>query len=395
MVIINSTVINGNSCSNNDYKNFDETKREAADMVNRIIINSIIDVKVSACDTNDIIAHLHGSAITSNNTELSVTRHRHEIRISAQTNKRSNDNMSMIFQNSVIVGNFSFCSNANLMLDIQIPRKVFERISIESEHGKIAIDSAVKSNSITAKSTSGNINVSAVFHDLIVESEQGKITIDSTVKSNSITAKSTSGNINVLTDFQDLIVESKQGKITIDSAVKSNSIDAKSTSGNINVSAVFHDLIVESEQGTITIDSTVKSNSITAKSTSGNINVSADFRNLITETVHGKITINSTDKSNSITAKSTSGNINVSADFQDLIAKTVHGNVYIASEAYCDVKLNVDITTGNADVTIGNIRTSTVLVSSKTGKCKNNPKLSGIHTVSGFIKSQNGNIKFQ
>ena len=243
MVIINSTVINGNSCSNNDYKNFDETKREAADMVNRIIINSIIDVKVSACDTNDIIAHLHGSAITSNNTELSVTRHRHEIRISAQTNKRSNDNMSMIFQNSVIVGNFSFCSNANLMLDIQIPRKVFERISIESEHGKIAIDSAVKSNSITAKSTSGNINVSA--------------------------------------------------------------------------------------------------------------------------------------------------------DFQDLIAKTVHGNVYIASEAYCDVKLNVDITTGNADVTIGNIRTSTVLVSSKTGKCKNNPKLSGIHTVSGFIKSQNGNIKFQ
>lgn len=93
-------------------------------------------------------------------------------------------------------------------------------------------------------------------------------------------------------------------------------------------------------------------------------------------------------------AESKDGNIDVLATFHNLTIKCKNGNVNVDSEAHCNVKLNVTSKNGNVDVTIGNIGTSNVSVDFKNGRCKNNPKLRGIYTVSGYITSKNGTAKF-
>lgn len=250
VTIVNGRVINGDSCDDSACKKFDETKKESANGVNRITIDSNVNVKVSACDTNEITAHLHGSAIMDNDLELSVTRRGDEILVSVETDGVSNsyNNMSIISGNSIIsqstvvINNFGSSSNGGLMLDVQIPSKAFEQFSVASKNANIDVTSSVNATSITVESQNGNVDVLATFQNLTIECKNGNIDVD--------------------------------------------------------------------------------------------------------------------------------------------------------SEAHCNVKLNVTSKNGNVDVTIGNIGTSNVSVDSKNGRCKNNPKLRGIYTVSGYITSKNGNAKF-
>lgn len=250
VTIVNGRVINGDSCDDSACKKFDETKKESANGVKRITIDSNVNVKVSACDTNEITAHLHGSAIMNNDLELSVTRCGDEILVSLETDGvlNSYNNMSIISGNSIIsqsavvINNFGSRSNGGLILDVQIPSKVFEQFSVKSKNTNIDVASSVKATSITVESKNGNINVSAIFQNLAIECK--------------------------------------------------------------------------------------------------------------------------------------------------------NGNIHVDSEAHCNVKFNITSKNGNVDVTIANIGTSNVSMDSKNGRCKNNPKLRGVFTVSGYIKLKNGNAKF-
>lgn len=250
VTIVNGRIINGNSCDDSACKKFDEVKKESANGVNQITIDSIVNVTVSACDTNEITAHLHGSAIMDSDLELSVTKRGDEIRISVKTDgvSSSYNNMSIISgnsiisQSSVVINNFSNGSNGGLMLDVRIPAKTFERISTKSTNANIDVSSSVNANTILLENKHGNIDVSATFQTLTIECKNGNIDVD--------------------------------------------------------------------------------------------------------------------------------------------------------SEAHCNVKLNVTSKNGNVDVTIGNIGISNVSVDSKNGSYKNNPKLRGVYTVSGYITSKNGNVKF-
>ena len=108
MIIINGGKFNDNATliknvinvNANFCKKIDETKNELAKGVDRIAIDSDVPVKVSACDTNDITVHLHGSAIMDSNLELSLIRHGDEIRVSVDVSNSYN-NMSIISQNTI------------------------------------------------------------------------------------------------------------------------------------------------------------------------------------------------------------------------------------------------------------------------------------------------------
>ena len=118
------------------------------------------------------------------------------------------------------------------------------------------------------------------------------------------------------------------------------------------------------------------------------------FKTISVEGTDAKINIASSVIANSIAAKSENGNIDVTGTFQYLTIESMNGNVKVASNARCNVNLNVKSRNGNVDVTIGRIGASEVFVTSKNGKCKNNPKMNFIYSVSGCIKSKNGNVKF-
>lgn len=227
VTIVNGRVINGDSCDDLTSKKFDETRKESANGINRITVDSDINVKVSACTSNNITAHLHGSAITNSTPKLSVTRFGDEIRVSVKLegSSISCSNVSIKSGSSVVINTFNFSSSGNsgLTLDVQIPTRAFEKLSVESKNA--------------------NIYVSAIFKTLNI-----------------------------------------------------------------------------------------------------------DYKN---------------------------------------------GNIDVDSEAHSDIKLNVIGKNGNVDVTLENIGTSTVSVDSKNGSCRNNPRLRGIYTVSSYITSKNGNVKFR
>lgn len=244
VTIVNKRIVTGKHCDTSFCRKFNKIEKQLTDGVNRITINSNVNlnVKLFACDTNEMSAHLHGSAIIDSSLELSVTRHSDEIRVSAETDCILNSYNNMPINSQCTVAINSLGSNESLVLDVQIPIRVFKKISVESTCANINVDSSVIANSITVENKNGNISVSAIFQDLTIECK--------------------------------------------------------------------------------------------------------------------------------------------------------NGNVDIGSEACCNVNLNVISKNGNIDVTIENIGTSYISLKSENGRCKNNPKLRGVYTVSGYIISQNGNVKF-
>lgn len=225
VTIVNGWVISGDSYNDSVSKKFDETKKESANGVDRITIDSDVNVKVSACNKSDVIAHLHGSAILDGELDFSLTRVGDEIRVSVKSN-----------------GSY-LISCSSLTIDVQIPARAFEKLYVESKNADIDVASSVSANTITVDNKNGNIDVSAIFQALNLECK--------------------------------------------------------------------------------------------------------------------------------------------------------NGNVDVNSEARCDVRLDVTSKNGNVDVSLGNIGTSKVSVDSKNGGCKNNPRLSGKYTASGYIISKNGNARFQ
>lgn len=240
-IIVNGWVIRGASCDDSTSKKFDETKKESTNNVNRIIIDSDVNVKVFASNTSEVIAHLYGSAIMNGELNLSVTKVGDEIHISVKLDGSALISNS-ILGSSVIINNFISGSN-RVKLDIQIPARVFETLYVKSKNDNIDVASSVNANTIKVCNANGKIDVFATFQTLKIESKNGKVNVD--------------------------------------------------------------------------------------------------------------------------------------------------------SEACCDIRLGIMSKNGKVNVSLGNIGTSKVVVDSKNGSCKNNPRLRGSYTAFGYITSKNGNIRLQ
>lgn len=217
VTIINGQVIGDESCHNSSSKQFDETKKESANGIKQIIINSdIAAVKVSACNTNDITAHLHGSAIMDGNLTLSLTRFNDEIRISVVSDRTSICNkVSVITGNSVVINNFGSCNSDGLTVDISIPNKVIEKLHIQSDNSNINVASSVNVNKIDINDKNGNIDIAASFKSLKIDCKNGNIDVDSEANCDVILyVCSSNGNVDVSIGnigISDVSVGSKNG----------------------------------------------------------------------------------------------------------------------------------------------------------------------------------------
>lgn len=236
-VIVNGEVINGIN-NNITSKKFNKTKRETSQGVNCIFIDSnIINVNVSTTDTDYIIAHLHGSAITDNDIDLSVTRDNNNIKISAQ------------FEHNYVSTNFGFSSttvvNMNnsegLILDVKIPDKVFNGFHFQSSNANIVIDSSVKFNSVIVNTKDGKVDLSAAFQYALIDSHNGDITINSESRGDTINVKTHNAKTNISTPFKNLFITSYTGNVNVDSTAYSNAT-LKIAVHNSNVSVALDNI---------------------------------------------------------------------------------------------------------------------------------------------------------
>lgn len=184
----NTTTVNSDRAKTGYYnatvsKNFDETRRELVRGINRIAIESDINVLISACDTDYVIVHLHGFATMGREVKLSVLRIREEIQIAA---------------NLVDTEISSNVGLDNLTIDIKIPMKAFEAIYIEKQNANIELASFVNAKVITIDSRSGSIDISAIFQVLNVYCKRGEINVKSEICSDvMLNIVNEKGDINV------------------------------------------------------------------------------------------------------------------------------------------------------------------------------------------------------
>lgn len=245
ITIVNGRVIEGISCDNIPRKMFDETKSESASGVKRIIIVSDVDVKVSTSNQNEVTAHLHGEANTDVDLKPYLTRLGDEIRISVESEEDSNIHrtISMISVGSVMINESSFSSYSdNLTLDVQIPTKVFEELSVEGKNANIDVYSSVNANNIALFNKNGNSHVLATFQVLSIHSKNGNVKVNSEAHCDvglNITNKN--GNVDVTIGniaTSEIVAESKNGNCHNNPRLKGRYTlfgNVKSKNGNVRI----------------------------------------------------------------------------------------------------------------------------------------------------------------
>ena len=213
VTVVNGRVINSNTSDN--FKEFNEIKRTLSNGICNITIESDVNVNICASDTNEIVAHLHGSCASDIDINLTMKISFKEVKICAQSNSDNNTNMSIISDSCIIINSStSFCAN-DLTLDVKLPIKEFEKLFVESKNSNINILSSVKANTIEVNSKNGNIDVSAIFKNLNIDCKNGNIDIDSEAHSDvNLNLSSKNGNINTVIEnigISSISVVSKNG----------------------------------------------------------------------------------------------------------------------------------------------------------------------------------------
>lgn len=192
VTIVNGRVIKGNSSGENDFKKIDEIKKENSNGIESIHIEGDIELKVSAYDGNDIIAHMHGSSTA--NYVLSMERIGGTLEINVDFENSSKNSFS-IFNSVTIVNSIN---NDELILDVQIPAKIFELLKVSSTNSGISISSSVNCKKIDTETDNGGIEVSATFEDLRCSNVNGWIDVESEAKNNvNLSISAINGSINV------------------------------------------------------------------------------------------------------------------------------------------------------------------------------------------------------
>ena len=201
-VIINSKVIKGNS--NAEVKKFNEMLTKSSSGISNIYIQSDVVVNLKATNTNDITAYLHGEAIC-NGIDFDITSTMNSVTISTKFNSNPivlNGNVNNISCSNVIINGSSIsiggCISSNLVLDIEIPMKLFESIRMQTHNASIKIDNSISVNLISVSCHNGKIEIFSPFEQLSINTHNGSIFINSYAETNpTLNISAHNGSINI------------------------------------------------------------------------------------------------------------------------------------------------------------------------------------------------------
>ncbi len=192
-------------------------------------------------------------------------------------------------------------------------------LELESSSGKIEIENVVVQKELSAKSSSGQIDISKIKAESVeVESSSGEIIIKEATAQKNVELESLSGNI----EADDMIAnkieaESSSGKIIMHKA-NAPSIEIESTSGMITIESITTtDVKIEASSGAIHADM-LDCQSINITTSSGNVYLSLNglgMSSLNHKTGSGKLhlsdNVSTTGGKVAVTVKTSSGNIDI------------------------------------------------------------------------------------
>lgn len=156
---ISGSIINGihwNNFGSLNMQKVDEQKVIDATGIQSVSIESKAgNIHVHASDQPVIVTHLQGEVPSSTNFSLSV----------------HIENAKLV----VKIPNGSTGFSNNVSLDVTLPKRVFNELSVESVSGKIKIDEEVMTENLDIESVSGKIETQATFTHTRIHTKSGKM----------------------------------------------------------------------------------------------------------------------------------------------------------------------------------------------------------------------------
>jgi DUF4097 and DUF4098 domain-containing protein YvlB len=178
-------------------------------------------------------------------------------------------------------------------------------------------------NSISIKTSSGNIETSDLFCSKIaLENSSGNISVKS-ITANAIDIKARSGNIDIGTVIGDVSVEISSGNIAL--SMVNGSVNVSASSGKIDIGTVTGDISIVSSSGNIRGERIQGSANLRARG--GSIDFGTIDGNVTAETSSGNITLRLVN--GSVDARVVSGSISctVGTHARDISLNASSGNV--------------------------------------------------------------------
>lgn len=222
----NVTIINGHVAGDDtktELRDFDETKSENADNIEKISIDSaFFNVNVSATDTTEITAHFYGQAEVNGELIFEFLKVGSELRIFIK-----------------FKGN---CCNGVLNLDISVPDKTFKAISAKSMSANVVLGENVSSERLNVETQSGNFETRATFEKAFASTMSGNIDLYIKAKTDIKAELSTmSGNVSAeLSNLKNINLSTKTMSGNVNNYYKTENgyaadLNISTMSGNIRV----------------------------------------------------------------------------------------------------------------------------------------------------------------
>lgn len=201
---INKMFVNGNII--NITSNDEKVSKYKSNKTKPIIEKTLDATYATSLAINSLDANVH---LVSGNTN--------QISVNVYSSTQSNLDVSVSFFTPKLVriivrktytsytkNTYNIATDNSLRIEVVIPNKLFNLISIKSTNGNITIDSSVTYQNLELSSTNGNITTKSPFERTIIYSVNGNVTMQICATSNSeLHINNSNGNVNItLSNFQ-------------------------------------------------------------------------------------------------------------------------------------------------------------------------------------------------
>ncbi|MCT8138123.1 DUF4097 family beta strand repeat protein [Anaerobacillus sp. CMMVII] len=222
-----------------------ESKVVDGDKITTIDIHSSSpSVYLIPTDSDEITIELNGevSSKLKNSFSLDVSTNRNKLKVKVN---RKNETIRNFFGSMII----------NAKLEIYVPEKLYDSITIQTSSGAITIEDLAATN-IELRASSGSIEVSGLHaeKELNLASSSGRIeaknsqakTVKSAASSGAVTLKNlltekinvatSSGKIDIIDSEGEITAAASSGRITIENEQLNGNINVSTSSGRVEVS---------------------------------------------------------------------------------------------------------------------------------------------------------------
>ncbi|MDQ0230826.1 DUF4097 family beta strand repeat-containing protein [Metabacillus malikii] len=220
----------GNVFSKGENENIDERKTVNSEQIKEMDINvDVGEVHITESKSDNIEVHFHGHAIDRVKKQIDFLVNQDETKLEVKVKQNNKFFTQIPFITSDL--------NSERILDIAIPKKVLEKLTVNVDVGEITIED-IDPKQMKAENNVGEIFVSKYNGNGLYKSDVGNIKLEK--MNGKIKAQSDTGgiDINIIELTEDIDLKSDVGEIevTIENDTENLAFDLSSEIGDVTVS---------------------------------------------------------------------------------------------------------------------------------------------------------------